>query len=87
MFTAASIIEALGNTTAVAARLSVPPSTVQSWKKANHIPVWRRPAVAALANRQGVKLPDDFTDAEPNRSAKSALGREATGLKREGDGQ
>lgn len=47
--TATQIIEALGGTTAVALATGTPVSTVQSWKRANHIPEWRQPELIKLA--------------------------------------
>jgi hypothetical protein len=45
---AATLIERLGGTSAVARLLDEPVSTVQSWKKKNRIPRWRLPRVQAL---------------------------------------
>lgn len=73
MLTAAQIVEALGDTSAVATALSAPVSTVSSWKRKNSIPSWRRPALLNLAIERGVPLgTTDFprkADAPTERAA------------------
>jgi len=59
-----SLIDALGGSAAVAKALGVSLSAVSNWRS-RPIP-WRwRPALAALARREGVELPDDFLTANP----------------------
>lgn len=67
MLTAAQIIEALGDTTAVAREIGAPPTTVQSWKGANFIPGWRRPALLALAAKLERPLSTDSFPAKPRK--------------------
>ena len=50
------IIERLGGTSAVAAALSLTPSTVSSWKTSGRIPRWREPALIAAAKLKGMPL-------------------------------
>lgn len=54
------IIDRLGGTTSVANAIGAPPPTVQSWKRVNRIPRWRREAVARLAADRQVTLPAGF---------------------------
>jgi hypothetical protein len=47
-----AMIDMLGGTSATAAAVKVPVSTVHSWRKAGKIPDWRLPAVkAAIAEK------------------------------------
>lgn len=56
MATAPQIIDALGGTSAVAAALSLTPSTVHSWRVTNSIPAWRQATLLELALKKGVTL-------------------------------
>lgn len=58
MKTAADIIEALGGAAAIARKTGFPLSTVASWKPANFIPEWRRPALIKLG--KGKVVASDF---------------------------
>lgn len=63
MRNADDIVNALGGTNAVAKALSVPVSTVSSWKQKNSIPPWRRPMLLKLAMECDVALSTaDFPD-------------------------
>jgi hypothetical protein len=58
----AKIIEALGDTGVVAKALQLSDSRVSNWKSRGI--AWRyRPAIAALAKRKRVALPDGFLGA------------------------
>jgi len=61
--TDATIIDKLGGSAELARQLGAPLTTVDSWKRADRIPHWRRPAVAEVARRKGVKLPATFEQA------------------------
>jgi hypothetical protein len=52
----AEIIDQLGGLSEVARQLSVPVTTVSSWKIRNIIPEWRQTAVMRLALEKGVAL-------------------------------
>jgi len=56
MKTAASIIDSLGGSAQVARETGFPLTTIESWKRANHIPEWRRDPLLGLAVRVGVSL-------------------------------
>lgn len=59
--TAADIIQLLDGDTVVARFLELPLTTVNSWKRFNHIPEWRKPKVLEMAMSKGVALStDDF---------------------------
>lgn len=61
MRTVANIIEDLGGTSAVA-NAHTPPlavSTVDSWKRSNFIPKWRRPELQRIAEGMGKSLADN----------------------------
>lgn len=65
---AASIIEKFSGTRKMAKDLSLPPSTVQSWKDAGHIPARHQQAVLDKAREKNLDIsPSDFfdTDKEP----------------------
>uniref|UniRef100_UPI00389A489C carph-isopro domain-containing protein n=1 Tax=Sphingomonas abietis TaxID=3012344 RepID=UPI00389A489C len=69
MQTASAIIDSLGGTSAVAAGLSLTPSTVSSWKTSGRIPSWRQPSLLALARRVGASLkPSDFPGSSSGQS-------------------
>lgn len=53
------LINQLGGTGKVAAELGVSPSVVSNWKQRN-VPWQWRPTLAALAEKDGIELPDDF---------------------------
>lgn len=55
MENAATIIDALGGTVAVARALNLAPTTVSSWK-GSKIPSWRMEGIAKLAKKQGVNI-------------------------------
>lgn len=54
--TASNIIDQLGGLTEVSRQLSVPVTTVSSWKGRNVIPEWRQPALLRLAIEKGITL-------------------------------
>ena len=56
MTTTNQIIDRLGGTSKVAHALGLRPSTVHSWRTANHIPVWRQGDLLALAMKDGKPL-------------------------------
>jgi len=67
MQTVAQIFDKLGGHAAVAEKTGIPLTTVHSWKRANFIPEWRRPAVLAVAKKVKAEIsPSDF----PERSTK-----------------
>ncbi len=53
---ASKIIAAFGGIRPMAARLGIPPSTVQSWKYAGVIPAQRQAEVLETARRVGIPL-------------------------------
>lgn len=53
MVNVSEAIDALGGTSAVARALSIPASTVSSWRAAGRIPNWRLPALAKMAKAKG----------------------------------
>lgn len=62
---ASTIIDKFGGTRKLAAALSLPPSTVQSWKDSGLIPAARQQAVLDKARELEVDLnPADFFEAE-----------------------
>lgn len=56
MHNVSDIIKELGGTSAVAAAMSLTPSTVSSWKTSGRIPNWRQDALIALAAKKGLSL-------------------------------
>ena len=61
MTPAEAIIKKFGGTRPAAMLLGLPPSTVQSWIKAERIPAKRQPVVLAAAQENGIDLtPADF---------------------------
>lgn len=61
MQTVAQIFEKLGGHATVAEKTGIPLTTVHSWKRANFIPEWRRPAVMDVARKAKVTLSEaDF---------------------------
>jgi DNA-binding transcriptional regulator YdaS (Cro superfamily) len=56
MNTAAHVIGRLGGTRKAAAILNSSPSTVQSWKKAGHIPAPKQAEVIEAAKRAGIEI-------------------------------
>lgn len=68
--TTSELIDALGGPSAVARALSVPISTVHSWKTKGGIPRWRQDAVADLARSAGVDC--DFAVPEPSAPTSEA---------------
>lgn len=66
MKTAELIIERFGGTRALARVLGKPPTTVQSWKDAGHIPAKHQGDVLAAATANGIPLtPADFFPPAP----------------------
>lgn len=59
----ATIIQALGGPAEISRQIGVPLTTVDSWKRSDRIPHWRRPALAELALAKGLALPDGFVSA------------------------
>ena len=59
-------IERLGGATLVASFIGIPVQTVHSWKRADRIPMWRRPPIREMAQSYGVPLPDDFVSPPPS---------------------
>ncbi len=69
MATVTDIFEQLGGSTAIAARIAVPLTTVHSWKRSGYVPAWRIPALVKLAKSLGKPIAAaDF----PQRRAASA---------------
>ncbi|WP_267395539.1 MULTISPECIES: hypothetical protein [unclassified Sphingomonas] len=56
MRTAAQIIEALGGSAEIARDTGFPLTTIESWKKADFIPEWRREKLLGIAGRKAVAL-------------------------------
>lgn len=54
--TADEIIDGLGGTSKVADELHLTPSTVSSWKTANHVPRWWHAQLLELAARAEFRL-------------------------------
>jgi hypothetical protein len=52
----AKLIDALGGATAIARELSLPTTTVHSWKRANAVPAWRQGALLKLARDKGIAI-------------------------------
>lgn len=50
------IFEQFGGTRKMAAALSLPPSTVQQWKKSGNIPAWHQQTVLAKAQELGLSV-------------------------------
>jgi hypothetical protein len=70
MATVAQIIDALGGTSAVASSLKLTPSTVHSWRQADFVPDWRRPALLTLSAAVGVDLSEEQFPARKPRPSK-----------------
>lgn len=67
MRTVPDIIDELGGATAISNGTGLPITTVHSWKRAQFVPDWRRPALIAFARKVGKPLSaSDFPDARPN---------------------
>ena len=65
-----SLIERLGGAAQVAKELGLKPNVVGNWTERGVAWKWR-PALAALADRRGIPVPDDFlmphkTDTKPD---------------------
>lgn len=58
--TVKDFLESIGGPARVATDLDLPLTTVASWQQRNKIPNWRRPALAALADKRGLYLPTTF---------------------------
>lgn len=56
MRTAAQIIDALGGSAEIARDTGFPLTTIESWKKADFIPEWRREPLLGLAVRKAVAI-------------------------------
>jgi hypothetical protein len=54
-----SIFQKFGGIRPMAAKLSVPPSTVKSWHRSRAIPEWRRKGVMEAAIQHGIKITFD----------------------------
>jgi hypothetical protein len=72
--TASDIISKFDSIAALARELGVPMTTVSSWGRANHIPVWRQPEVLRLAHARGI---DISTGDFPPPEDRIKLGKEA----------
>lgn len=75
MMTADEIVDGCGGTSALADALELTPSTVSSWRAANHIPRWWHGLVLKVARKR--KFPmvgDDFP--LPARKSRSAAATE-----------
>jgi hypothetical protein len=70
MKTAADIIEVLDGAASIARKTGFPLSTVASWKAANFIPEWRRPALIKLG--KGKIRAEDFPPETARVSRKQA---------------
>ena len=69
MQTVAQIFDKLGGHAAVAEKTGIPLTTVHSWKRANFIPEWRRPAVLAVAKKAKVVVTDSDFPSRPTKAA------------------
>jgi hypothetical protein len=56
MATVPEIFDALGGHVEIASAISVPLTTVHSWKRSGYVPTWRIPALIALAETRGETL-------------------------------
>ncbi|CDO35021.1 carph-isopro domain-containing protein [Novosphingobium sp. KN65.2] len=70
MMTSDQIIDGCGGTVNVASELDLTPSTVSSWRTANHIPRWWQDPVLAVASKLGFGM--DKSDFPPKPRRKSA---------------
>lgn len=55
----ASVFQKFGGIRPMAAKLGVPPSTVNSWHVKSFIPGWRHDSILAAATQHGVELAKD----------------------------
>ena len=70
---ATDVIERIGGTRKAASLLGLPPSTVQSWKKAGFIPARRQAALMQAACAIGIELsPADLVPTASGDASKAA---------------
>jgi hypothetical protein len=70
MKTVDHIISLLGGSAEIARETGFPLSTIESWRKPNFIPDWRREPLLGLAFRKGVSLSTtDF----PTKAARTSI--------------
>jgi len=72
MQTVAQIFEKLGGHAAVAEKTGIPLTTVHSWKRANFIPEWRRPAVLAVAKKVKAEISSSDFPSRPAKQGQAA---------------
>lgn len=60
IMTVQEFLDQMDGVKAVAAKLDLPLTTVQSWAHRNAVPEWRVPALAALAAKEQKPYPADF---------------------------
>lgn len=72
MQTVADIFDRLGGHVVIAEKTGIPLTTVHSWKRANFVPEWRRPALITLAKRKKVDLATEDFPARPAKQADAA---------------
>lgn len=72
MMTATQIVERCGGTSALAESLGLTPSTVSSWKSANHIPRWWHTHILTAAASNGKPFSATDFPPKPPRAAKEA---------------
>lgn len=74
MASAESILDRFGGVAQVARELNCPLTTVQGWKEANYVPLWRRASLLALALDKKIPLAvDDFPTVSERRSRPKAV--------------
>lgn len=78
MMTVDQIVDGCGGTSALADALELTPSTVSSWRTANHIPRWWHGLVLKVAKKRKFALTgDDFPLAVRKPRTSSGLGQAA----------
>lgn len=61
---ATRVVDAFGGLTKASRATGIPISTIDSWRDSGKIPSWRRPALIAAAEREGLDLPNEFLNSE-----------------------
>jgi hypothetical protein len=71
--TSAQIIDRFGGTSALARMMGLPVSTVDSWRRWNAIPDWRKDTLLQLALSEGVQLStSDFPEPHERKQKAAA---------------
>ena len=77
MATADHIITALGGSAELARLTGYPLTTIESWKGANFIPVWRREKILACIKKKRVPLTAADFPSEEQRISRTPAERQA----------